>query len=138
MLSKQFVAPDAWVQQISDGRYTCAILVLSFITCILVSLLTRPVDPAHIDTFYRRVRPFGFWGSVRNRALASAEPANAPLNLKFIPVNVVVGVIASYALYMTPVYCMGRWFGNAVISLGIFLACAFTLYFTWFKTLPKD
>ena len=138
MLSKQFVAKEALVQRIPDGYYTYAILILSFVTCIIVSLLTKPVDPAHIDKFYRRVRPFGIWGSVSKRAMASGEPANAPLNLKFIPINVVVGIIASYALYMTPVYCMGRWFGNAATSFGVFLACALVLYFTWFKTLPEE
>jgi solute:Na+ symporter, SSS family len=138
MLSKQFVAKDAWVQSIPDSHYTYAILGLSLVTCIIVSLLTKPVDAKYIDPFYRRVRPFGFWGGIKERALASTEPANAPLNLKFIPINVIVGVTASYALYMTPVYCMGRWWSSAGISFGTFLACAFILYFTWFKTLPKD
>jgi len=138
LLSKQFVSQDAWVQSIPNGYFTYAILGLSFVTAIAVSLLTKPVDPKYIDPFYRRVRPFGFWSGIKERALASSEPANTQLKLKFIPVNVVVGVIASYALYMTPVYCMGRWFGTAAISFGIFTTCAFVLYFTWFKTLPKD
>jgi len=138
MLSKQFVAKDAWVQRFPDHYYTYAILVLSLLGCVSVSWLTRPVAAEHIDRFYRRVRPFGLWSGVRQRALASVEHANAPLNLKFIPINVGVGIVASYALYMTPVYCMGRWFGNAAVSLGTFLACAVVLYFTWFKTLPED
>jgi solute:Na+ symporter, SSS family len=138
MLSKKFVAHDAWVQQIPDGYFTYAVLILSFITCVVVSLLTKPVDPKHIDAFYRNVRPFGIWGSVSRRALASGLPARKPLNLKFIPINLIVGITASYALYMTPVYCVGRWFGNASISFGTFLACAFVLYFTWFKTLPEE
>lgn len=138
MLSKKFAGKDAWVQKIPDSYYTIAILVLSLIACIIVSLITKPVDSVHIDRFYRRVRPFGFWGSVSRRAMASSEPANAPLSLPFIPINIIVGVTASYALYMTPVYCMGRWFGNAAVSFGIFSTCAVTLYFTWFKTLPKD
>ena len=96
------------------------------------------MEPIHIDRFYRRVRPFGFWGGIRDRALASPEPANAPLRLRYIPINIVLGLVASYALYMTPVYCMGCWFGKAGVSFGIFAVCAFILYFTWFKTLPKD
>jgi hypothetical protein len=138
LLSKQFAAKDAWMQSIPNAYFTYAILALSFVTAVVVSLLTAPVESKYIDPFYRRVRPFGFWGGIKERALASSEPANAPLNLKFIPVNVVVGITASYALYMTPVYCMGCWFGKAGVSFGIFAVCAFILYFTWFKTLPKD
>jgi Na+/proline symporter len=138
LLSKQFVAKTCWVQSIPNAYFTYAILILSFATCVIVSLMTKPVDAKYIDPFYCRVRPFGFWGGIKERALASGEPCNTPLALKWIPVNVVVGIIASYALYMTPVYCMGRWFGSAAMSFGIFLACAACLYFTWFKTLPKD
>jgi len=138
MLSKKFLSEDAWMQQFPDHYYTYAILVLSTLACIVVSLLTRPIAAGHIDAFYRRVRPFGLWGSVARRAMASSEPARAPLKLRFIPINVVVGITASYALYMTPVYCMGRWFERAATSLGIFLACAVVLYFTWFKTLPEE
>ncbi|MCX6998024.1 MAG: hypothetical protein NTV49_13300 [Kiritimatiellaeota bacterium] len=138
LLSKQFVARDAWVQSIPNGYFTYAILALSFAATVVVSLMTKPVEPKYIDPFYRRVRPFGFWGGIKERALASGEPTNASLNLKFVPVNVVVGVIASYALYMTPVYCMGRWFESAGLAFGTFSVCAVILYFTWFKTLPKD
>jgi SSS family solute:Na+ symporter len=138
MLSKQFAAEDAWVQAIPDAWMTYAILGMSLLTCIIVSLLTKPVDTAHIDRFYCRVRPFGLWGGIRQRALASGEPVNAPLNLKFIPINLVVGLAASYSLYMTPVYFLGRWFCEAAVAGAIFLACVVVLYFTWFKTLPEE
>ncbi len=138
MLSKQFAGPGFWAQSVPDAVFTYAILILSLLTCIAVSWLTAPVDPVHIDRFYRRVRPFGLWGGVRERALASGEPANVPLKLRYIPVNIILGVIASYALYMTPVYAMGRWFGAAAVACGVFLACVAVLYFTWFKQLPEE
>lgn len=138
MLSKQFVAKDAWVQSIPDAWFTYAILTLSLIACIVVSKLTAPVAQEHIDRFYRRVRPFGLWRGIRDRALASSEPVNAPLKLRYIPATIVLGLIASYALYMTPVYALGRWFGNAAVSFGVFLICAIGLYFTWFRQLPEE
>ncbi len=138
MLSKQFTPPETWVHSIPNATLTYSILLLSLAACIVVSYVTRPVEARHIDGFYRRVRPFGLWGSVRRRALASGEPANAPLKLRFIPINLVLGLVATYALYMTPVYFMGRWFTEAAIAGGIFLACAAVLYFTWLRTLPEE
>ncbi|MFO1521157.1 MAG: hypothetical protein U1F77_04615 [Kiritimatiellia bacterium] len=138
MLSKQFAAKDAWVQNIPDAWFTYAILALSLATSVVVSLLTAPVDPAHIDRFYRRVRPFGFWGGVRERAMNSSEPANVPLKLRYIPINIILGMIASYSLYMTPVYAIGRWFADAAIAFATFTVCAVALYFTWFKQLPEE
>jgi len=138
MLSKQFTPKDAWVHVIPNNVITYSILILSLVTCTVVSYATSPVESEHVDKFYRRVRPFGFWSGIRERALASDEPANAPLNLRLIPINIIVGLVASYSLYMSIVYFMGRWFTEGAISFGIFLACALTLYFTWFKTLPEE
>lgn len=138
MLSKQFSGPQAWVQSIPDAWFTYGILALSLVACIVVSKRTPPVQAEHLDRFYRRVRPFGCWGGVRERALASPEPAHAPLRLRWIPVNVVLAVVASYALAMTPVYVIGRWYGSAAWALAILILCAIGLYFTWYKKLPED
>lgn len=138
MLSKQFLPAGAWVHAVPDAWFTYAILALSLGTCVLVSLLTAPVDAAHLDRFYRNVRPFGLWGVVRERAMSSGEPANKPLKLRYIPVNIVLGLTATYSLYMGGVCAVARWFGDAALSFGIFAACGIALYFTWFRTLPQD
>jgi solute:Na+ symporter, SSS family len=138
MLSKQFTARTVWVHAIPDNVITYSILALSLATCVAVSLLTRPVEEKHIDSFYRRVRPFGCWGGIRERAMAAGEPANEPIDLRFVPVNIVLGLVATYALYTSPVYLMGRWYAEAAIAFCLFLACAIALYFTWFKRLPEN
>ena len=92
----------------------------------------------HIDDFYRRVRPFGFWGSIAKRALASGQSANAPLNPSLALINILIGIVATYSLYMSPIYMMGRWYAEAAICLGLFLACSVVLYFTWFKQFPEQ
>jgi len=138
LLSKQFLPETAWVQQIPDSTFTYSILAMSLVACVAVSLLTQPVAAEHIDTFYRRVRPFGLWGAVARRALASGEPANPPLKLRFIPVNIALGLAATYALYMGTVYAVGRWFAQAGAAMAVFAACAAVLYFTWYRTLPEQ
>jgi solute:Na+ symporter, SSS family len=138
MLSKQFLPPEAWVQRIPDAYFTYSILLGSLLTCIIVSLLTPPVAAEQIDDFYRKVRPFGLWGGIAQRALAAGKPANAPLNPWFALVNIVVGIIATYSLYMSPVYLMGKWYAETATCLVLFLACSAILYFTWFKQLPEQ
>lgn len=138
MLSKQFLPPAAWVQHIPDAYFTYAILLGSLLTCVIVSRLTAPVAAEQIDDFYRKVRPFGLWGDIARRALASGKPANAPLNPWFALVNIVIGIVATYSLYMSPVYLMGKWYAETAICLGLFLTCSVALYFTWFKQLPEQ
>ena len=55
-----------------------------------------------------------------------------------VAVNVLLGVVATYALFMAPVYFLGKWYGEASIAMGLFAACCVVLYFTWYKTLPDD
>ena len=102
-----------------------------------MTLRTKPVEPEHIDEFYRRVHPFGLWRSIRDRVLASGRPISSSLRPGLIVVNLPLGIIATYALYMAPVYLMGKWFTEMAVCLGVFAACCVALYFTWFKTLPE-
>jgi Na+/proline symporter len=138
MLSKQFAGKDAWVQHIPDAWFTYSILGLSLVTCIVVSLVTPPVEAEQIDDFYRKVRPFGFWNGVAERALGDGKPANSPISFWVALVNIVIGMVATYTLYMSPVYLMGKWYAEAATCLGIFAACSIALYFTWYKTLPEN
>ena len=103
-----------------------------------MSLLTRPVAPEYIDEFYRLVRPFGWWSQIKQRVLASGKPVRAPLRGSLVAVNVLLGIVATYALYMAPVYFMGKWYIETAVALGLFAGCCAALYFTWYKTLPED
>ncbi|MBI4326820.1 MAG: hypothetical protein HY674_16390 [Chloroflexi bacterium] len=138
MLSKQFVAKDAWVQSIPDAWFTYSILFLSLVTCVVVSRLTPPVEAEQIDDFYRKVRPFGLWRDIARRALATGKPASAPINPWIALVNVSLGTVATYSLYMAAVYFMGKWFAETGVCLGLFAVCSAALYFTWYRNLPEN
>jgi Na+/proline symporter len=43
------------------------IVTITTVTWIAVTLLTRPTASSTLDTFYRRVRPSGFWGAFPRR-----------------------------------------------------------------------
>jgi SSS family solute:Na+ symporter len=43
------------------------ILVISTICWVAVTFLTKPVDMDHLEAFYRRVRPGGWWGPIAAR-----------------------------------------------------------------------
>ncbi len=49
------------------GHRTIAIVVGSLVLWVLVTYATRPTDPQLLDEFYRRNRPPGCWGPVRQR-----------------------------------------------------------------------
>lgn len=138
LLYKSFAAEGAAIKNVPDDVFTYSILGISLLTCVAVSLLTKPVEAEHIDTFYRRVRPFGLWGKVRRRAMASGLPANAPIPVGRAMLNIFLGCVAMYSLCFTPVYLLGKWYGEAALAFAIFVGACVALYFTWLKKLPED
>ncbi|NWK57500.1 hypothetical protein HW115_17920 [Verrucomicrobiaceae bacterium N1E253] len=138
LLYKKFASADAMVQSIPDDMFTYGILAISLVTCVLASLLTKPVEPECIDTFYCRVRPFGLWKEIRLRAMSSGQPVNEPIPFGRAMLNLVVGCVAIYSLYMAPVYFLGKWYLESAVCFAVFSVMSFTLYHTWLKKLPEQ
>jgi Na+/proline symporter len=53
------------------------VLVLSLAGCFAGTLLTQPEDEEVLKDFYRRVRPWGFWGPSWRRSAAKIRPPSA-------------------------------------------------------------
>jgi solute:Na+ symporter, SSS family len=138
MLAKTLWPELAVLKGISNDALTYAILLSSLGGCVIGSLATAPIREEEIDEFYRRVRPFGVWGSIEKRVKASGNPMATKLSFGLVAVNSIIGCVGMLALYMVPPFVMGHWFFDAAVAAGVFIACAIALYFTWFKTLPDD
>ena len=113
------------------------VLVLSLIGCFAGTLLTRPEDDAVLMDFYRRVRPWGFWGPVLKKVLAE-DPAFKK-NAEFVRdmFNIAVGIVWQISLVALPLYIVIQEFDRAAITLGIILATSAILKFTWYDTLAS-
>ncbi len=65
--------------------------IMSLVTCsaaILVSYITPPTDKETLDRFYRRVRPFGFWGQTAVRCGVSRRESLKALGVRLFAVGV--------------------------------------------------
>ena len=108
---------------------------LSLIGCIAGTLLTKPEDNEVLKEFYKRVRPWGFWGPILK--MAQAEDPSVQPNRDFFKdmFNVVIGVIWQTALVALPIYVVIHSYQRALISLAIILATSAILKFTWYDHL---
>jgi solute:Na+ symporter, SSS family len=113
------------------------ILALSLAGSIFGSLASAPEEPACLDTFYRSVRPWGFWGPVRERALAEL-PGFTASSFKRDAVNTLVGLVWQVPLWTIPVFLVFRDFRGLWISLAVFLVASAFLKKNWYDRLPKD
>jgi len=111
------------------------VLAISLIGCLLGTLLTKPEDDAVLMDFYRRVRPWGFWGPVLKKVLA--EDPGFKRNKDFFRdmFNIAVGIVWQVSLVALPLYVVIKEFDRAALALAVILATSAILKFTWYDHL---
>jgi solute:Na+ symporter, SSS family len=110
---------------------------ISLAGCLAGTWLTKPEDEEILKDFYRRVRPWGFWGPVL--AKVRAEDPGFERNTDFWRdmFNIAVGIIWQVSLVALPMYVVIQKFRNAVATAVIIAVTSIVLKFTWYDHL-KD
>jgi Na+/proline symporter len=113
------------------------VLLISLAGCLLGTLLTKPEDDAVLVDFYRRVRPWGFWGPVLEKVVAE-DPDFKP-NRDFLRdmFNICVGIVWQVCLVALPLYVVIHEFKRAAVTFGIIVGTSAILKFTWFDHLSS-
>jgi solute:Na+ symporter, SSS family len=113
------------------------VFLLSLIGCIVGTLLSQPQDEEILKDFYRRVRPWGFWGPIL-KAVQKDDPS-FQRNQDFWRdmFNIVVGMVWQIALVALPMYIVTWKLRSAGVALLIVAATSVILKFTWYNHL-KD
>jgi SSS family solute:Na+ symporter len=90
-----------------------------------------------LKQFYRRVRPWGFWGPVRD-AVVAEDPA-FPVNRNFRRdlFNVVIGTIVQTALVALPIYIVLRAFDGIAACLALVAVGGVILKKNWYDRLEN-
>lgn len=92
-------------------------MAITCIAWIVVTLLTRPESMDTLTQFYRRARPMGWWGPVREQCMAQDpnwQPPPAGLLRKGLAAAVVGAIAVSSAVLAFSVLFVGRWLEGAV------------------------
>jgi SSS family solute:Na+ symporter len=113
------------------------LLVISVIGCILGTLLTKPESDEVLMDFYRRVRPWGFWGPVLAKVRQQNPDFRANEDFWKDMFNIVVGMIWQTALVPLPIYIVIRNYRNAAITLAVVAVTSVILKFTWYDRLHE-
>ena len=111
------------------------ILAISLAGCLAGTLLTRPDDEEVLKEFYRRVRPWGFWGPVLKKVQAESpgfEPNREMLRDMF---NIAIGIAWQTSLVALPLYLVIQEYRKTAITLAIILGTSAILKFTWYDHL---
>ena len=113
-----------------------------FAGCLLVavvgSCVTKPTDMATLKEFYRKTRPWGFWGPVL-KALreddATVQP-NRDFGIDLF--NVVIGIVWQTALTASAIFLVIHAMDKFYVTAGLALACTVVLKFSLWDRLRDE
>jgi SSS family solute:Na+ symporter len=100
--------------------------------------MTKPVDEEVLKNFYRNVRPWGFWGPIKDKVMAEDPSFVANQNFKTDAMNVMVGVIWQTSLVILPIYLVLQQALPILITAVIAIVCTAILKKTWYDKLPLN
>jgi SSS family solute:Na+ symporter len=131
------IAPTIW-PEVLPLYYFPHLMGISLVGCILGTYLTKPTDRETLKTFYRTVRPWGFWGPVRREVEAENPDFRPNTNFKRDMVNVVVGTVWQTALVALPIYFVLMRWTPVAISASIVAVTMIFLKKNWYDKLEED
>ncbi len=110
---------------------------VSVIGMVLGTYLTAPTEKKALENFYKKTRPFGFWGSVKKvlpqRTLAAIQKENRRdiiATFFAVPWQIVL------FLFMMMIV-MQRW-DNLLWLTALLIPLSVALYFTWYRHLSTE
>lgn len=102
--------------------YFPLLMFVSLIGCIVGTLVTSPTDDETLIQFYIRVRPWGWWKPVAEKAIARYPQVKRNTSFKRDMFNVTVGIIWQCCLTVIPMYIVikeGFPLFTSIVILGI-------------------
>lgn len=114
------------------------ILPLSTFGSVLGCLLTPPDDEEVLKSFYKTVRPWGFWKPIER--LVKQEDTNFKANRSFKRdmLNTGIGVIWQMALIIFPIYLVIRQYNNAIVAFVVIVITSYVLKVNWLNKLENE
>lgn len=113
------------------------ILLFSTLGSLAGTLMTPPDEEAVLISFYKKVRPWGFWGPIK--AKVKAEDANFPVNKDFKRdmVNILTGVVWQMSLVVIPIYLVIKEFVPMMVGILILVVTSLFLKKNWLEKLEN-
>ncbi len=114
------------------------ILLASTAGSVIGSLTTEPDDREVLKSFYRTVRPWGFWGPIAAEVIRE-DPSFEP-NRGFWrdAINCLVAVIWQFQLVTVPIFLVFQQWVAMSICLGILVATSIWLKLLWYDKLDRE
>jgi SSS family solute:Na+ symporter len=111
------------------------LFVLSLIGCIAGTYAASPTDINVLKSFYKNVRPWGFWSPVHALVVQEDPAFIGNRGFKLDMFNVALGIIAQLCLTIFPMYLILGMYQPLGVTVAILAVIIFVLKRTWWNRL---
>jgi len=112
-----------------------ALFVLSLIGCLVGTYAAPPTDLAVLKSFYKNVKPWGFWQPIHELVVAEEPTFKANKNFKLDMFNVALGIVAQLCLTIFPMYLITGMYTQLAVNLAVLAVIVVILKRTWWNRL---
>ena len=125
---------SSWI----DIYFFPIIFICSILGCLFGSLLTPPDDMEKLKSFYKSVKPWGFWKPVYEEIKKTDKNFTKNKNFGRDMFNVFVGIIWQMSLVVWPMYLLIKKWDGFMISIAVVIITTLLLKKFWYDNLKKE
>ena len=114
------------------------IVLFSAAASVTACLLTLPESDEVLESFYRTVRPWGFWKPVYQKLLKKYPNLKANTDFRRDMFNVAIGIIWQLTLNIIPICIIIGQYRTMWISIVVLAVTSVIMKFTWYDNLGPD
>lgn len=104
---------------------------------LIGTLLTPPESDEVLMSFYKQVRPWGFWGPIHEKVVLEDPDFQENKDFKRDAFNIVIGMIWQISLVVLPIYLVIREMESMLIALGVMIVTSLILKKNWYNKLEN-
>ncbi len=111
------------------------LFILSLAGCFIGTYLAPPTDELVLKSFYKNVRPWGFWKPVHEKVVAEDPLFVGNKRFKLDIFNVVIGIIGQLCFTLLPMYLILKMKTPLLLTIGAIIVIVCILKRTWWNKL---
>ena len=113
------------------------LFLLSLAGCIIGTYAAPPTDEAVLRSFYKNVRPWGFWKPIHEKVIATDPSFIGNNNFRLDMFNVVIGIIGQLCFTLLPMYFIMRMQLQLWATIACIVVIVIILKRTWWNKLEN-
>ena len=113
------------------------IFFVSLFGSFLATFLSDPTDMQTLKSFYKSVRPWGWWQPVYQELIKEDESIKKNSDFWNDMLNCAIGIVWQSSMIVLPIYFVIRDYPKTIIALTVFIITSIILKFTWLDKIRK-